>query len=396
MPNKAPQPLLEPHQLGDLLLPNRVVMAPLTRGRARNPEHVPNDLMREYYEQRSTAGLIITEGTWVSEDGKGWIGAPGIYNSAQGDAWRKITDAVHAKGGRIFSQLWHQGAVSHPSFFPDGRLPLAPSAIDPKQLVYVADGTAMTGTPREMTRPDIRLAVADFRNAARIAMDAGFDGIQLQAGFVYLMQQFMHELTNLRTDEYGGSIENRTRFLFEVLDAVLEVWPSNRVGVKTGPMMNERGIFTAVDSTLPTFEYVYDKLNAYNLSHVFLMRQMGDLSKTPIAALAGDAVIHHFRKIYHGQMILNVGITPEHGNDLISAGLGDFIAFGREYIANPDLVERIRLHAPLNEQRPEGYYGETAFGYTDYPFLSQKEEPVRPGAMDDGAFLMKSEQSSRR
>jgi N-ethylmaleimide reductase len=396
MPNEAPQPLLEPHQLGDLLLPNRVVMAPLTRGRARNPEHVPNDLMREYYEQRSTAGLIITEGTWVSEDGKGWIGAPGIYNSAQGDAWRKITDAVHAKGGRIFSQLWHQGAVSHPSFFPDGRLPLAPSAIDPEQMVYVADGTAMTGTPREMTRADIRQAVADFRNAARIAMDAGFDGIQLQAGFVYLMQQFMHELTNLRTDEYGGSIENRTRFLFEVLDAVLEVWPSNRVGVKTGPMMNERGIFTAVDSTLPTFEYVYDKLNAYNLSHVFLMRQMGDLSKTPIAALAGDAVIHHFRKIYHGQMILNVGITPEHGNDLISAGLGDFIAFGREYIANPDLVERIRLHAPLNEQRPEGYYGETAFGYTDYPFLSQKEEPVRPGAMDDGAFLMKSEQSSRR
>ena len=371
------------------MLPNRVVMAPLTRGRALNPGHVPNDLMREYYEQRSTAGLIITEGTWVSEDGKGWIGAPGIYNSAQGNAWRKITDAVHAKGGRIFSQLWHQGAVSHPSFFPDGRLPLAPSAIDPKQMVYVADGTAMTGTPREMTRADIRQAVADFRNAARIAMDAGFDGIQLQAGFVYLMQQFMHELTNLRTDEYGGSIENRTRFLFEVLDAVLEVWPSNRVGVKTGPMMNERGLFTAIDSTLTTFEYVYDKLNAYNLSHVFLMRQMADLSKTPIAALAGDAAIHHFRKIYHGQMILNVGITPEHANDLISAGLGDFIAFGREYIANPDLVERIQLHAPLNEQRPEGYYGETAFGYTDYPFLSQKEEPVRPGAMDDGAFLMK-------
>jgi len=352
--------------------------------------------MREYYEQRSTAGLIITEGTWVSEDGKGWIGAPGIYNNAQGIAWRKITEAVHANGGRIFSQLWHQGAVSHPSFFTDGRLPLAPSAIDPKQMVYIDGATAMTGTPREMTHADIGQAVSDFRNAARIAMDTGFDGIQLQAGFVYLMQQFMHELTNLRTDAYGGSIENRARFLFEVLDAVLEVWPSNRVGVKTGPMMNERGLFTAVDSTLPTFEYVYDKLNAYHLSHVFLMRQMADLSKTPIAALAGDAVIHHFRKIYHGQMILNVGITPEHANDLISAGLGDFVAFGREYIANPDLVERIRLHAPLNEQRPEGYYGETAFGYTDYPFLSHKEVPGRLGAMDDGAFLMKFEQSSRR
>jgi len=380
MPNEAPQPLLEPHRLGDLLLPNRVVMAPLTRGRARNPGHVPNDLMREYYDQRSTAGLIITEGTWVSEDAKGWIGAPGIYNNAQGNAWRKITDAVHANGGRIFSQLWHQGAVSHPSFFTDGRLPLAPSAIDPKQMVYIDSGTAMTEIPREMTRADIGQAVSDFRNAARIAMDAGFDGIQLQAGFVYLIQQFMHELTNHRTDEYGGSIENRARFLFEVLDAVLEVWPSSRVGVKTGPMMNERGLFTAIDSTLPTFEYVYDKLNAYDLSHVFLMRQMADLSKTPLAALADDAVIHHFRKIYHGQMVLNVGITPKHANELISAGLGDFVAFGREYIANPDLVERIRLHAPLNEQRPEGYYGETAFGYTDYPFLSPKEELVRPGA----------------
>jgi N-ethylmaleimide reductase len=380
MPNEAPQPLLEPHRLGDLLLPNRVVMAPLTRGRARNPGHVPNDLMREYYDQRSTAGLIITEGTWVSEGAKGWIGAPGIYNNAQGNAWRKITDAVHANGGRIFSQLWHQGAISHPSFFTDGRLPLAPSAIDPKQMVYIDGGTAMTEIPREMTRADIGQAVSDFRNAARIAMDAGFDGIQLQAGFVYLIQQFMHELTNHRTDEYGGSIENRARFLFEVLDAVLEVWPSSRVGVKTGPMMNERGLFTAIDSTLPTFEYVYDKLNAYDLSHVFLMRQMADLSKTPIAALADDAVIHHFRKIYHGQMVLNVGITPKHANELISAGLGDFVAFGREYIANPDLVERIRLHAPLNEQRPEGYYGETAFGYTDYPFLSPKEELVRPGA----------------
>jgi N-ethylmaleimide reductase len=253
-------------------------------------------------------------------------------------------------------------------------------------MVYVTDGTAMTGTPREMTLADIRQAAADFRNAARIAMDAGFDGIQLQAGFVYLMQQFMHELTNLRTDSYGGSIENRTRFLFEVLDAVLEVWPSNRVGVKTGPMMNERGLFTAVDSTLPTFEYVYDKLNAYHLSHVFLMRQMADLSKTPIAALAGDAVIHHFRKIYHGQMIVNVGITREHANDLIAAGLGDFVAFGREYIANPDFIERIRLKAPLNELRPEGFYGPSPVGYTDYPSLTQDQIESLTRAARSGTY----------
>jgi N-ethylmaleimide reductase len=262
MLNEIPHPLLQPLRLGDLLLPNRIVMAPLTRGRANNPGHVPNDLMREYYEQRATAGLIITEGTWVSEDGQGWHGAPGIYNREQGAGWKAITDAVHGKGGRIFAQLWHQGAVSHPSFFPDERLPLAPSAIDPMQPVHLASGKTMTVTPREMTRADIRQAIADYRNAARIAKDAGFDGVQLQAGFVYLIQQFLHEPTNRRTDDYGGSIENRARFLFEVLEAVLEVWPSERVGVKTGPMLNELGLFKAVESTLPTSEYVYEKLNA--------------------------------------------------------------------------------------------------------------------------------------
>ena len=224
-----------------------------------------------------------------------------------------------------------------------------------------------------MTRADIRQAIADYRNAAQIAKEAGFDGVQLQAGFVYLIQQFLHEPTNRRTDEYGGSMENRARFLFDVLEAVLVVWPSERVGVKTGPMMNELGLFKAVESTLPTTEYVYEKLNAYHLSHVFLMRQLADLSGTPIAALACDAVIRHFRKIYHGQLILNVGISGEHATELIAAGLGDFVAFGREYIANPDLVERIRLRAPLNEQRPEGCYGSTAFGYTDYPFLTTKD-----------------------
>jgi N-ethylmaleimide reductase len=301
-------PLLQPRRLGDLLLSNRVVMAPLTRGRASNSGHVPNDLMRQYYEQRATAGLIISEGTWVSEDGQGWLGAPGIYNRQQGAGWEAITEAVHAKGGRIFAQLWHQGSVSHPSFFHDGRLPLAPSAIDPIQTVHVASGTTMTVTPREMARADIRQAIADYRSAAQIAKDAGFDGVQLQAGFVYLIQQFLHEPTNRRTDEY-----------------------------------------------------VYEKLNAYHLSHVFLMRQLADFSGSPIAALARDAVFHHFRKIYHGQLILNVGISREHATALIAAGLGDLVAFGREYIANPDLVERIRLHAPLNEQRPEGYYGATAW-----------------------------------
>jgi N-ethylmaleimide reductase len=366
------QPLLEPYTLRDLSLRNRVVMAPLTRTRAENPGHVPTDLMRQYYEQRASAGLIISEGTWVSENAQGWYGVPGIYNEEQRAAWRAITDAVHARGGRIFAQLWHPGSISHSSLFPDGRLPAAPSAVNPEQWVHVRGGRIMSDAPREMTRADVRQAIDDYRHAAGVAMDAGFDGVQLQGGFLYLIQQFLHETTNRRTDEYGGSIENRARFLFEVLDAVLAVWPSQRVGVKTGPMMNEVGAFKAVPSTIRVSEYVYERLNAYKLSHVFLMRQLADLSNTPISALAGDGVLHHLRRVYRGTLILNVGIDATHGAELLRDGLGDLIAFGRAYIANPDLVERIRLDAPLNDQRPDGYYGSSPVGYTDYPFIGNE------------------------
>ena len=380
-------PLLESCRLGDLELRNRIVMAPLTRTRAANPGHLPTDLMREYYEQRSSAGLIISEGTWVSEAGQGWYGAPGIYNSEQGAAWRSMADAVHAKGGRIFAQLWHQGSVSHTSFFSDGRLPGAPSAVDPQQLIHTAGGKVMSETPKEMTKADIQQTIADYRSAAQIAKHAGFDGVQIQAGFVYLIQQFLHEPTNRRTDEYGGSIENRARFLFEVLEAVLEIWPSQRVGIKTGPMMNEVGLFKAVASTLPTSEHVFDRLNDYNLSHVLLMRQMADLSATPMASLAGDQVVHHFRRRYSGNLILNVGIDQEHGNRLLQEEAGDLIAVGREYIANPDLVERIRLNAPLNQQRPEGFYGSSPVGYTDYPFLTKEQIESSTPAVREGAHV---------
>jgi N-ethylmaleimide reductase len=372
MSNHDHNVLLTPYRLGDLNLPNRIVMAPLTRTRAENAGHVPNELMVEYYSQRASAGLIITEGTWVSEEAQGWYGVPGIYNEEHGRAWRKVTDAVHARGGRIFVQLWHSGGISDPSFYPDGRTPVAPSAINPEQLVHVRGDAVMSGVPRAMTKEDIRRTVLDFKNASRIAMEAGFDGIQLQAGFVYLFNQFLHETTNQRADEYGGTIANRARFLFEVLDAVLEVWPSQRVGVKTGPMTNELGAFKTVDSTLAVSEYVYEKLSPYNLSHVLLMRQMADLTGTPIEALAEDAVVHHFRKRYNGSLILNVGINAEHGARLISEDAGDLIAFGRDYIANPDLVERIASGASLNPGRPEDYYGSSPVGYTDYPFLNQE------------------------
>jgi N-ethylmaleimide reductase len=364
--------LLSPYELGDLALKNRIVMAPLTRTRAENTGHAPNELMVEYYAQRASAGLIITEGTWVSEEAQGWYGVPGIYNNEQGEAWRRVTEAVHANGGKIFAQLWHQGGVSHHSFYPDGRQPAAPSAVDLEQLVHVRGGSVMSEVPRAMSKDDIKRTVLDFKNASRVAQEAGFDGVQLQAGFVYLINQFLHETTNRRTDEYGGSIENRSRLLFEVLDAVLEVWPSQRVGVKAGPMTNELGAFKSVESTLAVSEYVYERLSLYNLSHILLMRQMADLTGTPIEALSGDAVIHHFRKRYNGSLILNVGINAEHGARLISEGAGDLVAFGRDYIANPDLVERIASGAPLNPGRPENYYGSSAIGYTDYPFLHQE------------------------
>ncbi len=382
MHHHAQNALFSPYELGDLALKNRIVMAPLTRTRAENAGHVPNELMVEYYAQRASAGLIITEGTWVSEEAQGWYGVPGIYNKEQGEAWRRVTEAVHARGGKIFVQLWHQGGVSHHSFYPDGRQPVAPSAINQEQQVHIRGGSVMSETPRAMSKEDIKRTVSDFKNASRVAQDAGFDGVQLQAGFVYLINQFLHETTNRRTDEYGGSIQNRSRFLFEVLDAVLEVWPSRRVGVKTGPMMNELGAFKAVDSTLAVGEYVYERLGPYNLSHILLMRQMADLTGTPIEALSGDAVIHHFRKRYDGSLILNVGINAEHGARLISEGAGDLVAFGRDYIANPDLVERIAAGASLNPGRPENYYGSSAVGYTDYPFLHQADSNLVPAGSE--------------
>ena len=371
--NNSTKALLAPYSLGDLQLKNRIVMAPLTRTRAENLGKVPNELMAQYYAQRAGAGLIITEGTFVSEQGQGWYGAPGVYSKEQRAGWGRVTDAVHSAGGLIFVQLWHQGSVSHRSLYADGRLPLGPSAVNPEQLIHVKGGRIMSETPGEMGLHEIKQGVKDFRHAAQVARDAGFDGVQIQGGFVYLFQQFLHEFTNRRTDQYGGPVENRARILFEALEAVLEVWPSSRVGVKAGPMMSEVGAFRATDETLRTSEYVYRKIAAYKLSHMLLMRQNADLTGTPIGHMAGDAVVHHFRRLYPGTLILNVGINATHGARLIAEGAGDLVAFGRDYIANPDLADRICLNAPLNEPRPEYFYSSSATGYTDYPTLTPGE-----------------------
>src|SRR5258708_35315550 len=300
-----PQTLLQPWILGDNPVKNRSVMAPMTRTRADNSEHLANDLMREYYAQRASAGLIISEGTWVSEEAICQMNVPGLYTIQQAEAWKKVTDGVHEKGGIIFAQLWHAGSVSHPDYQKEGKAPIAPSAVNPLLEVYTPKGKKRTVAPREMTLEDIARTVAAFENSAAMASRAGFDGIQIQAGFIYLLQQFHHATTNLRTDQFGGNVENRTRFLFEVLEAVLKVWPSERVGVKTGPMMTEQGVFKAIESTLRTHEYIFDRLNSYNLSHVMLMGEPAgrglngaDVSATPLAHLKAEPIFRFFRHAY--------------------------------------------------------------------------------------------------
>jgi N-ethylmaleimide reductase len=362
------QPLLQRVELGDLRLPNRIVMAPLTRSRATNDGLVPTELYARYYAQRASAGLIVSEGTWISPSAIGWNDVPGLFTPEQISGWRRVTEAVHRAGGLIFAQLWHTGSVSHPVFF-DGHPPLGPSPINPLVQAPTRQGRNDTVTPREMDLSDINSAVRDFAEAANNAMRAGFDGIQLQAGFQYLINQFLHTRTNQRTDQYGGSRENRARFLFEVLDAVSETVGAERVGVKTGPALSEEGMFVTTEETIPTSDYVIGRLNEYRLSHLLLMGAMADLSATPAAELAGDGMYLRYRHRYRGTLIANVGIDQQRGNRLIAENLADLVAFGRPFIANPDLPMRFARGADLVDPDRSRLYSGGPRGYVDYPAM---------------------------
>lgn len=362
----ARQPLLTPFRMGDLLLPNRVVMAPLTRQRAANSGHVPTRLQAQYYAQRATAGVIISEGTAISPEGYGWVDTPGLWSAEQVSGWRVITDAVHEAGGRIIAQLWHTGSISHPDLL-GGALPVSASEVNPLQQSVTPTGRKPTVTPRSMTKTEIRRTAADYGKAAANAMEAGFDGVQVQANYLYLIPQFLNSATNLRTDEYGGSIENRARFLFEVLESVLEVVDPGSVGIKIAPM-HEGGPFAANDQTLPTIEYIITRLNNYSLSHLLMMGASTDFSGSPLATLTGDGMFQCFRPIFKGPLIANVKMDRERGNRLIAEGLADLIAFGRPYIANPDLAARFAINAPLNNDiKQETIYAAGPEGYVDYP-----------------------------
>jgi N-ethylmaleimide reductase len=370
MPN---QPLFTPYRMGDLDLPNRIVMAPLTRMRAQTHDHVPTFLQAEYYVQRASAGLIITEATAVSPEGFGWADTPGLWTHEQIRGWQRVTDAVHAAGGRIIAQLWHTGAISHPELL-DGAQPVSASNVNPGQISVTPTGRKPTVAPRPLTKQEIQGTVADFARAARNAVEAGFDGVQILANYLYLISQFLNATTNRRADEYGGSLENRSRFLFEVVESVLGEVDSQKVGVKISPM-HEGGAFQANDETLPVTEYAIQRLSAYDLSHLLLMGNTTDFTGTPLEKLSDDGMFRHFRPLFKGTLIANVKIDRDRGNRLIAEGLADLVAFGRPYIANPDLVQRFADNAPLAEVDWETVYASGPQGYSDYPMLQSEHNP---------------------
>lgn len=365
MPDK--QPLLQPIEIGDLILKNRVIMAPMTRNRADNEDEAATDLHAKYYAQRAEAGLVISEGSQVSRRAKGYINAANIYTQAQIEGWKKVTKAVHDKGGKIFIQLWHVGRISHPDF-QNGKKPLAPSAINPHTQSYTPNGFKDTVTPKAMTTEEVLETVQEFKRAAKNAVDAGFDGIELHSSNGYLFHQFFNQSSNKRTDRYGGSQENRSRFLFEVLDAVKVFWPENRIGVRLNPSLH--GIFgmEADEETIPTFEYIVERLNDYDLAYLHLSEPFNDVSDKPFLV---KNIAKHFRPLYRGNLMINAGFDQKSGNEIITKGHADMVAYGKLFISNPDLPTRFAKNASLEDWDKETFYVAGAKGYTDYPKLDE-------------------------
>lgn len=348
----------------NIQLKNRVVMAPMTRSRADNEGNVPTDgLHGLYYEQRASAGLIITEGSQVSADAVGYINTPGIYTEEQVAGWKKVTKRVHDKGGKIFIQLWHVGRMSHPDFH-NGELPLSSSAINPNAKSFTPEGFKDTVTPREMSTEDIKTTVEDFKLAAANAVKAGFDGVEIHSSNGYLFHQFFNGTSNKRTDEYGGSIENKARFFFEVLDAMKEVIPQEKIGARFNPSLNGPFGMTMDEETIPTFEYIIKKLNDYNLAYIHLSEPFTDVSEVPYAV---TEIAKHFRPLYNGTLMINSEFDQKKGNKVLEEGNADLVAYGKLYISNPDLVERFENNLELSAWNEETFYVPGVKGYTDYP-----------------------------
>ena len=354
-------PLYSNFTLGDLTLANRIVMAPMTRNRAAEGG-VPTEMNAEYYRQRATAGLIITEASQVSAEGVGYPGTPGIHSAEQVAGWRKVTRAVHDEGGRIFLQLWYCGRISHPSLLPNGQTPVAPSAIRPDGEAVTYQGMQPFVEPRALDADEMPGIVAQYRHAAGQAKLAGFDGIEVHAANGYLLDQFLRDGSNHRSDQYGGSAENRMRFLNEVLDAVLEVWLSNRVGVRLTP---ENSFNSMTDSDpVKHFNYFISQLNQRNLAYLHILEgdMMSQQKKLDYQSI---------RALYKGVYMANQGYNKQSAEQALDNNASDLIAFGVPFLANPDLVARYQTGAELNTADQGTFYGGDEHGYTDYPFLSE-------------------------
>jgi len=353
--NEEKKDLFTPIQLGQYTLTNRIIMAPLTRCRAEN--NIPTEMNRIYYQQRASAGLIITEGTQISQQGAGYPNTPGIYSHKQVKAWNEITDAVHAKGGRIFLQLWHVGRVSYPGIQPNDQPPVAPSAIK-------AEGDYVQ--PRALEIHDIYDIIQDYKDAAENAMAAGFDGVEVHAANGYLIDQFLRDATNKREDRYGGSYLNRSRFLFEVLEAVVDVWGNDRVGVRLSPTNS----FNSISDSNPEglFKYVVEKLNPFNLAYLHVLE--GSIHSTDETIEKSAFNANSLRDAYTGVYMANNGYNKDSANEAIAKGRADTVSFGDLFISNPDLPERFLKNTALNQTDLDTRYGGDEKGYIDYPMLA--------------------------
>lgn len=355
--------LFQPYELGDLTLANRIVMAPLTRNRATPGTDAPNDLMVEYYRQRASAGLIVTEASQISQQGQGYIHTPGIYTDEQARGWRRINDAVHDSGGKIFIQLWHVGRISHVSLQANGAAPVAPSAIRANSKTFVASGFVETSEPRALELSEIPGIVADYARAAERAKEAGFDGVEIHAANGYLLDQFQKDGSNHRTDAYGGSIENRCRLTLEVVDAITKILPPGRVGIRLSPVSPANDVSDSAPQAV--FDYLVGQLDARKLGYIHLVEGATggprDIAPFDFAAL---------REAFHGAYVANNSYDRALATQAVATGAADLIAFGRPFISNPDLVERLRRDAPLNALDVKTLYGGGAEGYTDYPALT--------------------------
>jgi N-ethylmaleimide reductase len=358
--------LFEPFKLGPITLPNRLVMAPLTRNRAVPPGMVPSPLAVDYYGQRASAGLLVTEATQVSQQGQGYQDTPGIYSKEQIEGWRKVTDRVHERGGRIFVQIWHVGRISHTSLQPGGGLPVAPSAIRAKTKTFVNGQFVEVSEPRALELAEIPGIIDDFKRGTANALAAGFDGVEIHGANGYLLDQFAKDGSNKRTDAYGGGIENRARLMLEVSKAVAAEAGAERTGIRISPVTPANDVSDS--NPQPLFDHIVDGLDALKLTYIHVVE----------GATGGPRDIAPFdyaslRKRFTRAYIANNGYDFELANKQLEANAADLIAFGKPFISNPDLVERLKKDAPLNPWDKNTFYGGGAKGYTDYPTLGAKE-----------------------